>query len=367
MTRSRVTCGLGYSPSFLTDALCPETTIHRLEAGPSLLKDEPKRKRISSKVEHFSLHLSRAPFSESPDIQDAFINHLASQIDASIDSVGLHLCGPLNEDLGRFGLGTGFLVTPTAKERSLRLLKRLTKELGIPILIENADFYYRSLEEAQQSIAWSTKLAHQTGAGIILDLAHLHIAAHNLGVPASYLLGQMDLNSVEVVHLSGTTLAPDGMMHDGHNKPVSDEVWELAKLVLQLSTTPISLILEHTDPGWADKIDEFRNDWKQLTDLASQNNRSLQTQAEYDYSKIGAGYFANIILPQRYPELKEAIGQDLFHELVTEWATAFFESQSPHGGTSLIPFLREVDRFLDEKDSIMVLDHFRHFVIEAAS
>ena len=367
MTSLSTRCGLGYSPFVLDESLWPGQGVHRMEAGPSLLANPIQLEKVTSRVDHLSLHLARAPFSATADIQDAFVKHLVGQVNDSVGSVGLHLCGPLSDDLGRFGLGTGFIVNPTSQARSLRLLERLQDELNVPVLIENADFYHGTLTDAAQSIEWSNELAQRTGASLILDLAHLHIAAHNLGIPGAYFLGQVDLSRVQVLHVSGTTLAPDGVMHDGHSRAVTEDVWSLAELVLRTSHEPIDLVLEHTDPAWRSAPDLFSQDWERLRTIVSTHAGQAAARAHYDYSKIGAGYFANIILPQRYPELAEALGPRGFREVVCDWAQEFYAAQAPKSAEGGIAFLREGDRFVDPSRAVMVLEDFQRFLREAAA
>ena len=88
-------------------------------------------------------------------------------------------------------------------------------------------------------------LTAETGCGILLDLANLHINATNHGFDALAWLDGLPLDKVVQVHLAGGVW-DDAHLIDTHSGPVSDETWALFELVAR--RTPIrTAIIERDD------------------------------------------------------------------------------------------------------------------------
>src|SRR6202034_2110344 len=72
--------------------------------------------------------------------------------------------------------------------------------------------------------------------------------------------GAVDLTRVRVVHLSGIVEGRDGLWHDGHTQPVHDVVWQLLEFLLPCISSPVTVVLEHSDYVWTTREDAFRAD-----------------------------------------------------------------------------------------------------------
>jgi hypothetical protein len=348
--------GVGFNPGYLTGALALPTGASRLEAGTSLYRRGPGDPLPP--VEHHSLHLARAPIREAPELQDAFVAGHERHLPDEVASIGLHLCGRFDTDLGWFGLGTAFVPSAEARAASERLMDGLAR-LGRPILIENADLYPHDLATALRSLGWSNHLARAHGAGLILDLAHLLVAAVNLGVEPRLLLGRIDHDVVRVVHLSGIVRGKDGSLHDGHTQAVAPEVWALLDEVLPLLPDDVDVVLEHSDPSWVDRPADLTADWERLVARAAAAP-SPSRALPIDRGQVGVGYMANLIVPQHRPELVDALGRADLAALVREWGPDYLARAAR--SSVRLAVLRQGDDFWPDADKHEPLADFDRYV-----
>ncbi len=354
--------GIGFNPQYLAGRLTCPPRAEYLEAGANLLlgRDLPIP-AVFSGLSRFSLHLARAPFCEPPPVQEAFARRLAEHLPSHVSTIGAHLCGPFQKDLGYFGLGTSFEATPSTAESARRLLDILREATGRRILLENANYYDSNVKSAVQVLDLQNRLCHWSDAGIILDLAHLMMNAHNLGISSEYLLGRIDLARVSVIHLSGIVVGTDGAMHDGHQHPVHPEVWRLLGLVLALLDTTVTIVLEHSDPRWTDDDASYRADCEQLYRAIAAAPPPVAHPV--DEERVAIGYMANVVLPQRFSALYSALGADVFGRIAREWGAAHLRD-AKQAGTSFVH--REEERALYDgisRDPVdCFADHLRTMV-----
>jgi hypothetical protein len=340
--------GLGFNPGFVSGSLPIPAGACRLEAGNSLYFQPAALARVADAVPAHSLHLARAPFSEEAPLQDRFLAVLAERLPAEVTSIGLHLGGPFRADLGYFGLGTAFVRTPEAERRSARLSEGLAR-LGRPILLENADLYPYDLAGALGALDWSNRLCRDHGSRLILDLAHLLVAAHNLGVDVRVLLGRIDLDLVAVVHLSGIVRGRDGALHDGHTEAIAPEVWQLLEEILPLLPDDVDVVLEHSDPVWAGRAELFLADWGRLCALSARPHEP-PARPSIDREAAALGYMANVVVPQHFPALVAALGRRDLALLVREWGREFLDRVKRSPGT--ISVLLSRDDFWPEQNLV---------------
>lgn len=322
--------GVGFNPRYLKSELpLPEPCVY-IEAGKSLFHNQNALSSLSKPGRSFSLHLARVPFCEPTEIQQAFIDCTLATLSPMVESLGLHLCGPYQGGLGSFGLGNSFFYTQETVRRSRRFLDLLCNATERKILLENANFYDCDRQQAIQTIEFTNQLCTEYNARLILDLAHLLINAKNLGLPPSYLLGLVNLDLVEVIHLSGVVEGRDGVLHDGHTLPVHPAVWHLLETVLSLLTHPVILVLEHTDSCWANQKDSFLADWHKMEQLVNNRETVSQRRQPIDVKQAGIGYMANIVLPQRCPQIYALLGQERFTQIARAWGRHFLARIEMH-------------------------------------
>jgi uncharacterized protein (UPF0276 family) len=353
--------GAGFNPAFVHGPLALPEGCARLEAGASLCDDAARAADLAARAGHLSLHLARAPFCEGDGAQDAFVEHLARRLVPAVASVGLHLSGPYNDNLGRFGLGTGYVRGRDHDRACARLLGRL-RRLDRPVLLENASFYHDTAAGLCDLLRFTNRVAADHGASLIVDLAHLAMNAHNLRLAPEVLLGAVDWSLVAVIHVSGVTEDRRGVWHDGHDKPVHDAVWSLLDVALPLCARPVTAVLEHTDPSWAARGEALRADWRRLGE-ALDRAAAAPPPPPVDVDAAGVGYMAQVVLPQAFPALREALTAGAWRALVGAWAGDYL-ARTPEG-PGPYAFLRPSDRFAPGAPHRAPLDDFERFALDA--
>jgi uncharacterized protein (UPF0276 family) len=71
----------------------------------------------------------------------------------------------------------------------------------------------------------------ETDARLLLDLAHADISARRFGRDARDYIGDLPLDRLQELHVSGTALGEDGLWHDHH--PMREEDWGLVAWALE--------------------------------------------------------------------------------------------------------------------------------------
>lgn len=227
-------------------------------------------------VPDFSLHLSRTAICESHSRQDAFVGHLLDEAAARTTapvSVGVHVTGDRAVGGGSFGLHSHFTGTAEEESRAVRFLTRLGRESGLPVWIENANCYSAGARGILDTWRCVSRICETTGAGLIVDLAHLYIDAVNCHMPEELLLGAVPWSEVAEVHLSGVRTGRDGTLHDGHAEAVHEGVWALLDTVVQQrllpDDRPVQIVVEHADARWTDQQDLYYADFARAAAVAA--------------------------------------------------------------------------------------------------
>lgn len=317
--------GIGYHPSFSFgdgSTLALPQAAELMELGLAELKDWRASPRYRKEV-GLSLHLSRSPITEDERSQDAFIEHLRASIsDARLVSVGLHVTGERGEGIGRFGFSSHFAASAEKERRAARFASAVTERLGVPVWLENANFYSGSQEEVLAGWDSLRRICALSGAKVILDLSHMAIDAHNVGLEPSACLGAVPWPLVAEVHLSGI-VEGGGAWHDGHSLPVHSATWALLESCLTLlvsRSNGIFLTIEHTDVSWRDRVAEFEADCSRLTALAAATRRPRVADRRAEADGYAKSYLKRL-LKRQIPKLEAACVERgvSFDALFQEW------------------------------------------------
>lgn len=311
--------GIGYCPALADGRLSIPAGVDHIEAGWRAMSME--QESVLDGPSHRSLHLSRAPACEDESVQRAYLDDLVARLPARASSVGLHLCGPYRSGMGWLGVGPAYVSTPRNDERARRFFAQARRRIPVPILVENANFYDTDLGAIRRGWALANELCTQPDVGLVLDLAHLWVHARNAGVPPLTMLGFVDLEAVEVVHLSGVRQDRRGVWHDAHGEPLHDELIELLQVVLRLVERPVTVVLEHTDLAWADRPAAYLQEFDRVA--VAVRNAGRRRAAVVDEERVAVGLLANVVFPPRVPELRDLLGPARFRSIVGEWAETF--------------------------------------------
>lgn len=112
--------------------------------------------------------------------------------------------------------------------------------LGRTMLIENPSHYLALDGHDWSETDFLRELVRRTGCGLLLDVNNVAVSAHNLGYRADEYLAEFPFDAVGEIHLAG--YSPDGatdLVIDGHNAPVTDDVWALyAHVIARVGSRP---------------------------------------------------------------------------------------------------------------------------------
>jgi uncharacterized protein (UPF0276 family) len=305
-----------------------------------------------------SLHLARAPWFEPDSVRSTFCAEVRAAVEhGDATSVGMHLCGPYRGGLGEFGFGNPFPAATAALRAVQQLVEELRAAVDRPLLVENANYYDGAPRLVVEAVDAVNDVCRASGVGQILDLAHLYMNASNAGVDPFVLLGRVDLRTVDVVHLSGVTIDRSGLLHDGHTEPVAEPVWRMLETALPLLDHAATVVVEHTDAGWSNRVDDYHLDLDRLEKLL---DVTPTLRREPDWDRVAIGYLAGVVLPRQEPELHQQLGVDGFRLLVEEWARDFLRRADQ--ATDRYPVLTSRGDGVDDAQALDVVVDFRRHV-----
>ena len=334
-----------------------------IEAGITELLAIDTNSPITTK--EISLHLSRTPIVEDTCVQQEYIQYiqntlkqLTPSVVSKIISIGIHLSGPRFEGHGLLGSTNTYQPTTQNIERALDFIASLQAVTGLPVWVENANFYSDGIEQVLKSWEHIKILCDATQCGVIVDLAHLVVEANNNGLPANVILGCIPWSQVTEIHLSGITVGRDGSMHDGHNHPIPESVWAILETSLLLlpedKLANTIFTIEHVSPIWASRTDEFYADFHNLIKRLSHPRKKVNFSGMSE--KYVRGYLRYVVNGQ-IPLLEKACSQRglVLNDLLDNWLLDLHEQ-----GRRVIFDLNEIP--LAERPRCAVLTHeFLHF------
>lgn len=322
--------GCGYNPSFSKNTLLVPSAVSWMELGIKQYLELHKQPELLNL--NFSLHIARSPITESKSNQLTFIKYIATSVLGSsnqignLSSIGFHLSGPRGIGIGQLGFTSHFDATKSNIQNAINFVVLAQSELHSQIWIENANFYSASLSDITCMWQAVTEICDVTNCGLIIDLAHMFINLSNARVDPAIVLGLIPWEHVKEIHLSGIVKSSDGVYHDGHSQPVSEEIWTSLEKVLGIlirkNIRPI-ITIEHTDLIWEQKIDEFNRDFDKLQIIISNVGKTEEIKTiNSDY--YATGYIIKYV-QQRYASLVAFMQKmDInVNNVVCEWIDDF--------------------------------------------
>jgi len=133
--------------------------------------------------------------------------------------------------------------------------------IGRRILVENPTNYLPFLSEMDES-EFLVEVARRTGCGLLIDVNNLYLSARNCAMdPISY-LEAIPADLVGEIHVAGYDEDPhygEQLLIDSHGSPVSDDVWGLLKVALELfGAKPVLLERDANVPQYSELMHERR-------------------------------------------------------------------------------------------------------------
>lgn len=152
-----------------------------------------------------------------------------------------HLCWT-----GVAGLNTHDLLPIPLNDESLdhvaSRIKTVQDFLERPLILENPSTYVAFTHSTYTEWAFLSRLAEETGCGLLLDVNNIYVSARNHGFDPLEYINNIPHDRIVQFHLAGHTDYETHCIdtHDGH---VTDAVWDLYSVVHQ-RTRGVSTLLE---------------------------------------------------------------------------------------------------------------------------
>jgi len=114
--------------------------------------------------------------------------------------------------------------------------------IGRPLAVENPSHYLALAGHTWDEVDFLCELVRRSGCQLLVDVANVHLSAHNLGFAADAWLDCLPAAAVAEVHLAGHSADPrlgDELWIDSHDAPVHDGTWALyRRLIARIGPRP---------------------------------------------------------------------------------------------------------------------------------
>jgi uncharacterized protein (UPF0276 family) len=128
-------------------------------------------------------------------------------------------------------------------ERVAHNLATLESRFSVPLILENSPQYFAIPGSTMPMADFICAVLSRCDVGLLLDLSHFLITMLNTGVDPSREIGQLPLERVVEIHISGLNVQ-SGVVWDDHATPAPAAVFNLLELVLE-RVRPRALTLEY--------------------------------------------------------------------------------------------------------------------------
>jgi len=123
---------------------------------------------------------------------------------------------------------------------------------GERILIENTSSYITYKDSELEEWEFISEIVNKTDCGILLDINNIYVSSVNHNFNPKDFINNIPLNNVGQIHLAGHRKKKNGLIVDTHDDFVCDEVYELLKYFLTLSSLPATMV------EWDDNIPDLK-------------------------------------------------------------------------------------------------------------
>lgn len=243
---STLTAGLGFKPPHFAPATACEAPGFWLEVHPeNYLADGGPRPRMLHALRQahpVSLHgVSMSLGGREPPDADHLkrLATLVKRLEPVLVSEHLawsRLGGRYEPDLLPVVRDTATL------QRVCRHIETVQSALGRPVALENPSHYLALDGHAWDEVDFLHELVRRTGCRLLVDVANVHLSAHNLGFDAQAWLDRIDGAAIAEIHLAGNRPDPnlgDALWIDAHDSAVPEPTWALfERLVDRIGPRP---------------------------------------------------------------------------------------------------------------------------------
>ncbi len=121
-----------------------------------------------------------------------------------------------------------FVRNAQSLQRVVDHVQIVQEAIGRPLAVENPSHYVALAGHTWDEVDFLCELVRRSGCQLLVDVANVHLSAHNLGFAAEDWLDLLPADAVVEVHLAGHSADPrlgDALWIDSHDAPVHAGTW----------------------------------------------------------------------------------------------------------------------------------------------
>jgi hypothetical protein len=140
--------------------------------------------------------------------------------------------------------------TEEAVEHVAGRVRQVQDTLGRRILLENVSTYLQFQHSTMPEWEFLSRVSERADCGILLDINNIFVSAFNHGFSAREYVDHVPVAAVHQFHLAGHS-DKGSFLHDTHDHPVAQAVWDLYAYAIQRFGA-VSTLIE-----WDDRLPPF--------------------------------------------------------------------------------------------------------------
>jgi uncharacterized protein (UPF0276 family) len=223
-------CGIGLRKEHFDGILAERPAVPFFEAiSENFMVDGGRPLRVLDRVRRdypLALHGVSMSLGSAEPLDPGYLRRLKTLCDRIAPAiVSDHLCWS-----GLGGHNSHDLLPLPFTEEAIRVaagkIRRAQDYLGRRILVENISSYLQHAASRLSEVDFLCAVAEEADCGILLDVNNLYVNARNHGLDPGRYLARIPAERVGEMHLAGHEDHGD-LVIDTHDRPVSDDVWEL--------------------------------------------------------------------------------------------------------------------------------------------
>jgi uncharacterized protein len=229
--------GLGYRSPIRKEILQHVRELGFLEVvSDSFFRNEPALRALSTLLPTIPHSLN---LSVGSQVEEGYLERIARMVEITRP--------PWFTDHLAFtqasGLAIGHLApvpyTEESLERVVANVKRVQARVaGVPFGLENITMPFYWPNNTMEEHVFLREVVRRTGCYLLLDLENVRINGANHGRGGRSFLDKLPLERVVQVHIAGGVHGGEGLEHDTHSAPVSEETWALLEYLCELRRPP---------------------------------------------------------------------------------------------------------------------------------
>lgn len=121
-------------------------------------------------------------------------------------------------------------------------IHRIQERIKVPFLFENVSNRFVIPDGDYSETQFMNAIMERTGCGLLLDVTNVYTNSVNFGFDPYRWIDELNISSMQMVHLAGGHYDPDGFLLDSHDNAICEGAWELYRYVSRKRMPPMTII-----------------------------------------------------------------------------------------------------------------------------